>query len=133
MSRLLLLYEGMGEYYQRGNSWVARHVSYYRVYFRGVHLLGSFNKDVPFCISSFFYRILLIVIRPQLSRVQNNVCVSCSVVSDSLQPHGLYPARLLCPWEFPGKNTGVGSLSLLQEIFPTWGLNPGLQHCRRIL
>lgn len=62
-----------------------------RVYFRGVHLLGSFNKDVPFCIGSFFYRILLIVIRPQLSRVQNNACVSCSVVSDSLQ---LQHARL---------------------------------------
>ena len=35
------------------------------------------------------------------------VCVSRSVVSDSLQPHGWYPARLLCPWDFPGKNTGV--------------------------
>ena len=34
--------------------------------------------------------------------------VSCSVMSDSLQPHGLYPTRLLCPWDFPGKNTGVG-------------------------
>ena len=44
---------------------------------------------------------------------------SSSVVSDSLQPHGLYPARLLCPWNFSGKNTEVGSLSLLQGIFPT--------------
>ena len=33
----------------------------------------------------------------------------------------------------PGKNTGVGCLSLLQGIFPTQGLNPGLQHCRQIL
>ena len=32
------------------------------------------------------------------------VCVNHSVVSDSLQPHGLYPARLLCPWDSPGKN-----------------------------
>ena len=53
---------------------------------------------------------------------------SCSVVSDSLWPHGLYS-----PWHFPGQNTGVGSLSLLQGIFPTQGLNPGLPHCRRIL
>ena len=36
------------------------------------------------------------------------VCVSHSVVSDSLRLHGLYPVRLLCPWNSPGKNTGVG-------------------------
>ena len=53
---------------------------------------------------------------------------SRSVVSDSLQPHGLYS-----PWNSPSKSTGVGSLSLLQGIFPTQGLNPGLPHCRRIL
>ena len=39
---------------------------------------------------------------------------SCSVVSDSLQPHGLQPARLLCPGDFPGKNTRVGCHLLLQ-------------------
>ena len=53
---------------------------------------------------------------------------SLSVVSYSLRPHGLYS-----PWNSPGQNTGVGSLSLLQGIFPTQGLNPGLLHCRRIL
>ena len=57
----------------------------------------------------------------------------CSVVSDSLQLHGLWPSRLLCPWDSPGKNTGVGCYSLLQGIFPTQGLNPGLLHCRQIL
>ena len=51
-----------------------------------------------------------------------------SLVSDSLQTHGLYS-----PWNSPGQNTGMGSLSLLQGIFPTQGLNPGLPHCRRIL
>ena len=45
--------------------------------------------------------------------------VSCSVMSDSLQLHGLKPARLLCSWDFPVKNTGVGCLSLLQGIFLT--------------
>ena len=60
------------------------------------------------------------------------VCVSCSVVSDPLRPHGLQPIRLLCSWNFPGKNTGVGSHSLLQGIFPTQGSNLGLQHCREI-
>ena len=54
---------------------------------------------------------------------------SCSV---ALQPLGLCPARLLCPWNSPGKNTAVGSHSLLQGIFPTEGLNPGLLHCRQI-
>ena len=39
---------------------------------------------------------------------------SCSVVSDSSQPHGLQPTRLLHPWDFPGKSTGVGCHCLLQ-------------------
>ena len=43
------------------------------------------------------------------------------------------PARFLCPWNSPGKNAGVGSHFLLQEIFPTQGLNPGLLFGRRIL
>ena len=47
---------------------------------------------------------------------------------DSLLPQGLYS-----PWTSPGQNTGVGSLSLLQWIFPTQGSNPGLPHCRQIL
>ena len=41
--------------------------------------------------------------------------LSHSVVSDSLQTHGLQPARLLCPWDFPGKNSGVGCHFLLQN------------------
>ena len=51
---------------------------------------------------------------------------SCSVMSDSLQPHGH-------PWNSLDQNTGVGSLSLLQGIFPTQESNPGLLHCRWIL
>ena len=56
-----------------------------------------------------------------------------AVVSDSLQPHGLEPTRLLCPWDSPGKNTAVGNHSLLQAIFPTQEPNLGLLHSRRIL
>ena len=41
-------------------------------------------------------------------------------------PRGLQPARVLCPWRSPGKNTGVGCHALLQGTFPTQGLNPGL-------
>ena len=53
---------------------------------------------------------------------------SCSVMSDSLQPHGLYS-----PWNSPGQNTGVGTVSLLQGIFPTQGLNSRLLHFQGIL
>ena len=53
---------------------------------------------------------------------------SRSLVSDSLRPHGLHS-----PWNSPGQNPGVGSLSLLQGIFPIQGSNPGLPHCRWIL
>ena len=48
-------------------------------------------------------------------------------MSDSLQPHGFYS-----PWNSPGQNSGVGSLSLLQRIFPTQGLNLGLLLCSRL-
>ena len=62
-----------------------------------------------------------------------NESVSSSVMSDSLQPHGLQPSRLLCPWDSPGKNTGVGCHSLLQGIFLTQESNLGIPHCRQIL
>ena len=58
---------------------------------------------------------------------------SHSVVSDSQWSHGLQPTRILCPWNFPGKNSAVGSHSLLKGIFPIQGSNPDLPHCRRIL
>ena len=45
----------------------------------------------------------------------------------------MQPNRLYSLWNSPGQNTGVGSLSLLQGIFPTQGGNPGLLHCRQIL
>ena len=54
-------------------------------------------------------------------------------MSSSLRSHGLQLARLLCPWNSPGKNTGVGCHPLLQSNFPSQGSNPGLLHCRQIL
>ena len=56
----------------------------------------------------------------------NPCAVLYSVMPNSLRPHGLEPARVLCPWNFPGKNTGVACHFLLQGIFPTQGSNPGL-------
>ena len=54
-------------------------------------------------------------------------------MSNSLWPHGLWPTRLLCPLDFPGKGTGVGCHFLPQGIFPTWESKPGLPHCRQML
>ena len=65
----------------------------------------------PFVVSAF-----------QSQGKKNEVTQSCLTVT-----------RLLCPWDFPGKSTGVGCHFLLQSIFPTQGLNPGLPHCRQML
>ena len=54
-------------------------------------------------------------------------------MSHSSKLHGLQPARLLHPWNFPGKNTGVGCYSLLQGIFVIQESNPGLLNCRQTL
>ena len=62
-----------------------------------------------------------------ISQIQSE-SENSSVVSISLWPHGL--SR---PWNSPGHNIGMGSLSLLQGIFPTQGWKPGLPHCRRVL
>ena len=68
--------------------------------------LVSYNYEGVFCepLSTF-----LLCIR------------ACSVTSNSLWPQALYCARLLCPWYFPGKNTGVGCHTLLQGIFSSQG------------
>ena len=59
--------------------------------------------------------------------IKKALCVcSCSVASNSLQPHGLWPSRLLCPLNLPGNNTGVGCHFLLQGIFLTQGSNLSL-------
>ena len=55
------------------------------------------------------------------------MCVlSHPVQTDSLSPHGLSPASLLYPWDFPGKKAGVGCHFLIQAIFPTQGSNSHL-------
>ena len=68
----------------------------------------------------------------------SDLCVKClwvyvfvcgwSVMSDFLQPHGLYHSRLLCPWDFPCKNTEMGWHFFFQSIFPTKELNLLLFH-----
>ena len=70
---------------------------------------------------------------PLLSWPCMHACSVTSVVSDSLQPYGLYPARLLCPWDFSRQEYWSGLLCPPPGDLPTQGLNPGLPHCRLIL
>ena len=56
---------------------------------------------------------------PNISLLLWTLACGCSVMSDSLRPHEPQPTRLLCPWNFPGKNTGLGFHFLLQGIFLT--------------
>ena len=105
-----------------------------------VGLAGKLDADtVPGGISTphlqhrncaWFRATLLLIVKEGLWK---SASVSRSVVSVSLQPHGLKLARLLCPQHFPGKKTGVGRHSLLQGIFPTQGLNPSLLHWQTVL
>ena len=76
----------------------------------------------PKCLNSSFYLVDAIIFFSIVS------VFPTESDSDSLQPHGLYS-----PWNSPGQNTGVGSLFLLQGIFPAQGSNWGLLHCRQIL
>ena len=84
------------------------------------------EKNVTFCLLSC----------ASLGNKQLNDSCTCSVLSvmsNSVQPYGLYATRLLCPWDSPGKNTGVRCHALLQGILPTEGSNPRLLcllHCQ---
>ena len=87
--------------------------------------LSEFRFKEAFII---FFFLLLLSLATFLSLVVVQLLSSVRL----LQPHGLQPTRLLCPWDSPGKNTGVDCHFLLQGIFPTQELNPGLLHCRQI-
>ena len=84
----------------------------------------SFEFFLAWILSFFFF--FLSQCQHQFRAMSESYSESCSAVSHCLQSHGLYRNS-------PGQNTGVGSLSLLQGIFPIQGLNPGLPHCRWFL
>ena len=92
---------------------------------------SCFIYVVSLSLSLFFF--IFYDWEPAIFQKHVCVCISCSVVANSLRLHGLQTTRLLCPWDFPDKDTGVGCHVLLQWIFPTQGSNPGLLHCRQIL
>ena len=87
----------------------------------------NIGVHVSFLISIFICFVYILSNRIAGSYVESE-SESHSVVSDSLRPHGLHS-----PGNSPSQNTGVGSLSLFQRVFPTQGLNPGLPHCGQIL
>ena len=84
------------------------------------------GKPLNWKFSSLLLFHLLVFVQKIRMRLKNNIVLS--VCSDSLWSHGVSTS-----WNSPGQNTGVGSLSLLQRIFPTQGLNQGLLHCRQIV
>ena len=108
-----------------------------------IHIyLHSFSDSFPIQViieyrvefSMLYSRSLLIIyfMYRQIDIVQIDiVLVAQSYLT--LQHHGLQPTRLLCPWNSPGKNTGLGSHSLLQGNLPHSGWSLGLLHCRQIL
>ena len=75
------------------------------------------------------YSMIVLIISP-VTAFYCLVSKSCPTLS---QPHGLQPSRLLCPWDFPGKNTAVGCHFLFQGIFLTQRSNRHLLHGWRIL
>ena len=90
------------------------------------------SLPLPFSLFSHQLSHLIIKVMENLlkfltkwSKVKVNVTQSCPTLCD--------PMDYNSPWNSPGQNTGVSSLSILQGIFPTQGLNPGLPHCRQIL
>ena len=91
---------------------------HFRIYY--LHLKSIYKKS----INTIFFSLGFPEIVNSMD-IPESESESCSVMSDSLLLHGL--------WNSPGQNTGVGSFSLLQGIFPRQGSNPGLLHCRHIL
>ena len=87
-------------------------------------LFPFYSNNLAFILHSFSYEYFTLGIY---------MCIlSSSVGFDSLSPHGLYPTRLLCPWNFLGKNTGMGCYFFLQGIFPTQELNQCLLYQTRL-
>ena len=83
---------------------------------------------------SWFYSVVSITaVQQSDSVIYTRAVLSYSIVSNSLQPHGLYPTRFLYPWGFSRQEYWSGLPSSPQGIFSTQRLNPGLPHCRQIL
>ena len=97
--------------------------SYFRLYFSKYTNQLNITFNVHYTFSPLQYSCLE---NPMDSQVRHDLVAKCAVasgVSDSLRPHGLQPARLLCPWDFPSKNIGVG----FHFLSPGDLSNPGIK------
>ena len=110
--------------FQKTDGWAFQEISANTLFGRSIHYRRPFGK----CYQNLKWAPNFWPGHSTSWNSSYNENESHSVMSDSLRSHGLYS-----PWNSPGQNTGVGSLSLFQGIFPTQGSNPGLLHCRWIL
>ena len=86
------------------------------------------------CMYTYSWFMLLYGRNQQHCKAAMHACILVAQSRLTLwDPHGLQPTSRLCPWDSPGKNTGVGSHSLPQGIFPTQGSSCVLLHCKWIL
>ena len=86
---------------------------------------NSWSCKIQTCLWYLYFKICVKARKKKQKKQSSTLLLlfSHEVMSISLQPHGLQPTRLLCPWDFPGKNTGVGRHFLLQGGLP----NPGIK------
>ena len=85
--------------------------------------VNNLSSHIPLWVSNLFWFVSILIA----------YCIIGCQLHLTLWLLGLQSTRLLCPWDFAGKNTGVGCHFLLQGIFPTQGSNPCLLHWQRIL
>ena len=90
------------------------------------------DKSKIYNIIMFFKDDVVVVSIARMNPKITNLTYGCCLVSQScltlLWPHDMYPSRFLCPWDSPGKTTGVDCHFLLQGIFSTQRSNLGLLH-----
>ena len=96
-------------------------------FFLKIKITSFYSSDLTMCQELQFTLMISF-------KLQDNPCVSAQSLQPcpTLRAHGLEPARLLCPEDSPGKDTGVGCRTLLQGIIPTQGWRLWLLHCRRV-
>ena len=88
-----------------------------------LHMKWIINKDLQYSTGKYIQYSVIIYMEEKPGEYISE-SVTCSVLSNFLRPHGLLPARFICPWNSPGKNTAVSGHSLLQELFQNQRWNP---------
>ena len=136
---LRITWSGMwGRRRSRYVRWKIKHASFWRRIRKNL-AKGEFQREAGWHCKPWMCQAIQCVYNrapggPSAERFQQAAdCIRlCSCLVAQSCPHRLQPTRLLCPRGSPGENTGVGCHSLLQSIFLTQRVNPGLPHCRQI-